>query len=116
MALVSPQSVRTEPNAYENSPTVFAKEIAPRSPWRVTAVEALSGFRLRMAFADGLTGMADMSRMVHSPKAGVFAALAAPALFAQVKLDYGAVAWPGELDLAPDATHSAILEHRKWLL
>ena len=57
-----------------------------------------------------------MSRMVHSPKAGVFAALADPSLFAQVTLDYGAVAWPGELDLAPDAMYAAIQEHREWLL
>jgi hypothetical protein len=91
-------------------------EAAPRSPWRVTAVEVLPGFRLRVAFADGLTGTVDMSRMVHSPKAGVFAALADPSLFAQVKLDYGAVAWPGELDLAPDAMHAAIQEHGKWSL
>jgi hypothetical protein len=54
--------------------------------------------------------------MVHSPKAGVFAALADPSLFAQVTLDYGAVAWPGELDLAPDAMYAAIQEHREWLL
>jgi hypothetical protein len=60
--------------------------------------------------------MVDMSRMVHSPRAGVFAALADPSLFAQVRLDYGAVAWPGELDLAPDAMHTAIQEHRVWLL
>jgi hypothetical protein len=91
-------------------------QIAPRSPWRVTVVEALPGFKLRVAFADGLTGMVDMSGLVHSPKAGVFAALADPFLFAQVKLDYGAVAWPGELDLAPDAMHSAIQEHGVWSL
>jgi hypothetical protein len=91
-------------------------EIAPRSPWRVTEVEALPGFRLRVAFADGLKGMVDMSGLVHSPKAGVFAALADPSLFAQVTLDYGAVAWPGELDLAPDAMHTAIREHRVWTL
>jgi hypothetical protein len=82
----------------------------------VTEVEALPGFRLRVALADGLTGTVDMSRMVHSPKAGVFAALADPSLFAQVTLDYGAVAWPGELDLAPDAIYAAIQEHREWLL
>jgi hypothetical protein len=57
-----------------------------------------------------------MSRMVHSPKAGVFAKLADPSLFAQVTLDYGAVAWPGDLDLAPDAMHAAIQEHREWAL
>jgi hypothetical protein len=91
-------------------------EAAPRSPWRVTEVEALPGFRLRVAFADGLTGIVDMSRMVHSPKAGVFAVLADPSLFAQVKLDLGAVTWPGELDLAPDAMHAAIQERGVWLL
>jgi hypothetical protein len=108
--------MRTESNAGENSPTALTEEIAPRSPWRVTAVEALPGFRLRVVFADGLTGFVDMSRMVHSPKAGVFAALADPSLFAQVTLDYGAVTWPGELDLAPDAMHAAIQEHREWAL
>ena len=88
----------------------------PQSPWRVTAVEALPGFRLRVAFADGLAGIVDMSGLIHSTKAGVFAALADPSLFAQVKLDYGAVAWPEELDLAPDAMHAAIKEHGEWLL
>jgi hypothetical protein len=57
-----------------------------------------------------------MSRLVHSAKAGVFAALADPSLFAQVKLDYGAVAWPGDLDLAPDAMHAAIQQHGEWSL
>jgi hypothetical protein len=108
--------MRTESNASENSPADLTAEVAPRSPWRVTEVEALPGFRLRVAFADGLTGMVDMSGLVHSPKAGVFAALADPSLFAQVTLDYGAVAWPGELDLAPDAMHAAIQEHREWSL
>ena len=106
----------TESNASQDPATALAAEVAPRSPWRVTAVEALPGFRLRVAFADGLSGTVDMSRLVHSPKAGVFAALADPTLFAQVALDYGAVAWPGEVDLAPDAMHAAIQEHRVWSL
>jgi len=60
--------------------------------------------------------MVDLSGLVHSAQAGVFAALADPALFAQVKLCYGAVAWPGELDLAPDAMHVAIKKHGEWSL
>ncbi len=108
--------MRAESNANENSPVALIGEVAPRSPWRVTEVEALPGFRLRVAFADGLTGVVDMSRMVHSPKAGVFAALADTSLFSRVRLDYGAVTWPGELDLAPDAMHTAIQEHSVWLL
>jgi len=108
--------MRTESAASQNSPSALAEEITPRSPWRVIKVEALPGFRLRVAFADGLTGIVDMARLVHSPQAGVFAALADPALFAQVTLDYGAVAWPGELDLAPDAMHAAIQKNNVWSL
>ena len=108
--------MRAESTTDEDPSASLTAEAAPRSPWRVTAVEALPGFRLRVAFADGLTGTVDMSRMVHSPKAGVFAALADPSLFAQVKLDLGAVTWPGELDLAPDAMHAAIQEHKEWSL
>jgi len=106
----------TESNASENSSAVLVEEIAPRSPWRVTGVESLPAFRLRVKFADGLTGTVDMSGLVHSPQAGVFAALTDPSLFAQVRLEYGAVSWPGELDLAPDAMHAAIQEHQEWLL
>jgi len=108
--------MRTESNTSQDSSVALAEEIAPRSPWRVTEVEALPGFRLRVEFADGLTGLVNMSGLIHSTKAGVFAALADPGLFAQVRLDYGAVAWPGELDLAPDAMYAAIQEHREWSL
>ena len=107
--------MRTESHPREDSTAALATpESAPRSPWSVTEVEALSGFRLRVAFADGLAGVVDVSALVHSPEAGVFAALRDPSLFAQVALDYGAVSWPGELDLAPDAMHAAIREHGEW--
>jgi hypothetical protein len=90
--------------------------ISPRSPWRATSVEALPGLRLKVVFVDGLTGTVDLSGVVHSPKAGVFAALADLAFFAQVRLNYGAVTWPGGLDLAPDAMHTAIQAHGEWVL
>ena len=108
--------MRSESDTTANSPIGLADEIAPKSPWRVTKVEALPEFRLKVAFADGLTGRVDLSRLVQSPQAGVFAALRDPFLFAQVRLEYGAVSWPGELDLAPDAMHAAILAHGEWLL
>jgi hypothetical protein len=108
--------MRAESITSENSPIALAEEVTPRSPWRVTEVEALPGYRLRVVFADGLTGMVDLSGLVQSPNAGVFAQLADPALFAQVTLEYGAVAWSGELDLAPDAMYSAIQKHKVWSL
>ncbi|MFZ0305512.1 MAG: DUF2442 domain-containing protein [Terracidiphilus sp.] len=108
--------MRSESNAGENSSTAVATEVAPRSSWRVTGVDALPGFRLRVAFADGLQGTVDLSRLVHSPKAGVFAALADASLFAQVTLDGGVVTWPGDLDLAPDAMHAEIKQRGEWTL
>ena len=109
--------MRTESHPQEDSPATLAMpKSAPRSPWSVIEVEALSGFRLRVAFADGLAGVVDKSALVHSPQAGVFAALRDPSLFAQAALDYGAVSWPGELDLAPDAMHAAIQERGEWRL
>jgi len=71
-------------------------------------VEALSGYRLRVRFLDGLEGMVDMSALVASPAAGVFAALADQDVFNRVFLRLGAICWPGDLDIAPDAIHAAI--------
>ena len=70
----------------------------------------------QVSFADGLTGLVDMARLLHSPKAGVFAALRDPSLFARVTIEHGVVTWPGELDLAPDAMHDAIRQHGVWAL
>lgn len=101
-------------SAAANHPSVALAGPAPQSPWRVCRVEALPNLRLRVFFADGLNGFVDISDLVHSPRAGVFAALADPAIFAQVRLEYGAVTWPGNLDLAPDAMHAAIQANGEW--
>jgi hypothetical protein len=61
--------MRRESGAKENSPVGLVDEIVPRSPWRVTKVEALPKFRLRVAFADGLTGTVDMSIYICSGNA-----------------------------------------------
>jgi hypothetical protein len=69
---------------------------------------------LFVRFVDGLTGTVDLSALIASPKAGVFARLSDPSLFQQVRVEMGAVVWPGELDLAPDAMHAAIKERGEW--
>jgi len=87
------------------------------SPWSVTALEVLPTYRLKVRFYDGSAGIVDMSRLIRSPEAGVFAPLADERLFAQVFIAYGAVTWPGESpDLAPDAMHKAIAERGEWIL
>lgn len=86
------------------------------APWRVKAVEAPDGYRLHVRFIDGLEGEVDMSEFVHAPDAGVFAVLADPDVFAQAYVELGAVTWPGELDLAPDAMHDEIEKNGVWKL
>jgi len=85
-------------------------------PWRVREAHAQADYRLSVRFIDGLSGIVDMSALIASPEAGVFARLRDRELFAQVRVQHGAVTWPGELDLAPDAMHAAIKEHGEWKL
>lgn len=85
-------------------------------PDDVLEVTALDGFRLRVRFHDGLQGEVDMCSLVHSPNAGVFAQLADPVRFAQAYVEYGAVTWPGEIDLAPDAMYTEIKKNEKWTI
>ncbi|MES2179664.1 MAG: DUF2442 domain-containing protein [Gemmatimonadota bacterium] len=88
--------------------------LTPRVPWRVESVKALPGHRLAVVFADGTAGEVDVSRIIFGPMPGVFAVLRDPALFAQVGIELGAVTWPGELDLAPDAMYDEIKAHGSW--
>jgi hypothetical protein len=86
--------------------------IRPRMPWRVTAVQALPCFKLHVRFVDGTQGVVDLSKQVHAPNAGVFAALAEPTLFEQVFVEHGAVTWPEEIDLAKDALYAQVKQSK----
>ena len=79
---------------------------APR--WRVVSVQALQPHRLRVAFLDGTEGEIDLGELIQSADAGVFEGLRDPERFAAVRVEHGAVAWPDDLDLAPDALYAAI--------
>ncbi len=87
-----------------------------RAPWRIAHVESLTGFRLRVLFSDGTEGTVDLADFLQSPSAGVFAALRDESLFRQVRVELGAVTWPGELDLAQDAMYRAIKERGTWIV
>jgi hypothetical protein len=54
--------------------------------------------------------------MILGKNPGVFAALRNIALFAKAGIEYGAVTWPGELDLAPDAMYHEIKAKGLWVL
>jgi hypothetical protein len=73
-------------------------------------------FKLWVRFNDGTQGTVAMAGLLHSPSAGIFSVLQDEGLFSQVALSYGAVTWPGELDLAPDAMYEAICRDGEWQL
>jgi uncharacterized protein DUF2442 len=92
-----------------------APGIIPAAPWRVTSVQALTGYCLRVCFVDGTEGTVDLSRLITGEDAGGFATLRDSELFSQASLEYGTVMWPGELDLAPDAMYDAIKANGRWV-
>src|SRR3990172_4041818 len=76
------------------SPDVTCRHIDPK---------VLTGYRLELTFDNGQSGVVDLSSLAGQ---GVFAAWEKPGVFEQVSFTSdGAVEWPGELDLCPDALY-----------
>lgn len=81
--------------------------------WDVVEVKPLDSLGLFVRFTDGLTGEV---RFKPEHLSGVFEVLKDPAYFKQVYVDHGAVVWPGQIDLAPDAMYREIKTHGVWVL
>jgi hypothetical protein len=60
---------------------------------------------LKLTFADGLEGEVDILERLGGP---VFARVRTSRGFAEAFLDHGAIAWPGEVDLAPDTLYERV--------
>lgn len=71
-------------------------------------MRVLPDYRLFVRFADGMEGEYDLTSFLFEGDAGVFEHLRDPAEFAKAYVSDGAVTWPGELDLAPDAMYEDI--------
>jgi hypothetical protein len=102
--------MRVQPAAEEDR----APGLKPSAPWRVVRVQALSGYRLRVRFVDGTQGDVLLSGLIERGGAGVFAQLRDDALFREAYVELGAVTWPGNIDLAPDAMYDGIREAGVW--
>lgn len=74
------------------------------------------GYRLNVTFVDGTSGAVDVSCLIISDSAGVFAKLRDRKIFAKAYIEYGAVTWPGGIDLAPDAMYDSIRAAGRWIL
>jgi hypothetical protein len=73
--------------------------------WDIVEVKPEPDHRLFVRFKDGLAGCVQL----HPEElTGVLAPLLDVKFFEQVYIDSGAVAWPGEIDLAPDAMYAQV--------
>jgi Protein of unknown function (DUF2442) len=83
------------------------------APWRINQLRVLEPRKMWVQFNDGLAGEVQFAPPFFR---GVFSHLADDAAFKQAQLINGAVTWPGELDLAPDAMYAEIKAHGHWLI
>ena len=81
--------------------------------WTVVSVEPKPPLALVVRFFDGTEGTV---RFETSHLSGVFEALKNPEVFSQARVENGAVTWPGDIDLAPDAMYREILRTGEWVL
>jgi hypothetical protein len=68
---------------------------------KITRLEKLGGFRLRVSFTDGSLGVHDFAALVkeHGP---MIEPLRDEDYFARVFLEFGAPTWPNGFDIAPE--------------
>jgi hypothetical protein len=76
-------------------------------PWeyssnmKIVELKVVDRYRLFLRFDNGEAGIVDLS---HLAGRGVFSAWEEPGVFEQVQVSpEGALQWPGDLDLCPDA-------------
>jgi hypothetical protein len=70
---------------------------------KILELSARENFGLFLRYEDGTQGVVDLSSLAGR---GVFAAWLKPGVFQSVRLsEFGAPAWPDELDLCPDSLY-----------
>jgi hypothetical protein len=77
--------------------------------WDVVEVKPEPDCCLYVQFKDGLAGRVKLRR---EELTGALAPLRDAQCFERVFIDCGAVAWPGEIDLAPDAMYAQVAGQR----
>lgn len=78
--------------------------------WDIVEVIPKAGYSLFVRFKDGLEGLVHMHR---EQLTGALEPLRDENFFKLVFIDNGAVAWPGEIDLAPDAMYAEVSGEQK---
>jgi hypothetical protein len=81
-----------------------------RMYWDVIEVLPRPDYCLFVRFKNGLQGLVQLRR---EQLTGALEPLRDERFFEQVFIDGGAVAWPGEIDLAPDAMYAEVSRKQK---
>ena len=77
--------------------------------WDIVEVTPEPNYHLSVRFKDGLAGRV---RLQESEMTGALVPLRDVEFFERVYIDYGALTWPGDIDLAPDAMYARIAQER----
>lgn len=76
---------------------------------KVISVQTKPEYTLVLKFDDGVQGEVSIADRLFGP---MFEPLKDPEFFAQVTVDeFGAICWPNDVDLAPDALYQRVTEH-----
>jgi hypothetical protein len=75
---------------------------------RVTAVEALDGFKVRLTFKDGTVGSVDLADIIG--EGPVFEPLRDRTYFRKVRVNrtLGTIVWPNGADVAPETLYARV--------
>ena len=81
--------------------------------WDIVKACVSEPWCIDIEFRDGLRGRLRFDRSFFD---GVFEPLKSSSLFGQVFVESGALAWPGGIDLAPDALHRLLKASNECVL
>ena len=73
--------------------------------WNVEDLRVTGDRSVSVTFRDGLSGTVSFAPTFFR---GVFSPLADPRIFRQARVEHGALVWPGNVDLAPDALYDSL--------
>jgi hypothetical protein len=91
----------------------FSERLGTMTYYDVVEVKITKHLEFTVKFADGASGRV---KILPTHLHGVFATLADPNIFEQIRVTEGFVSWPGCVDLAPDAMYGAISRNGEWVL
>ena len=69
-------------------------------------------YRVFVTFKNGIKGIFDMSQYLDL---GVFQKLKDPVFFKAVRVEYGTLVWPEEIDIAPDTVEADLISGNQVL-